>query len=119
MSVCETNVMPSSPQWVFGPFRLDPEHACLWGAAQAIPLPPKVFAVLHYLVTHTDRLVTKDELLDAVRPAMPVALQLPTGEPPGAPATPLPDTLAPPSPQGAALPLGVLPPPEAERRPLT
>ena len=43
--------MPSSLQWVFGPFRLDPEHACLWCAAQAIPLPPKVFAVLHYLVT--------------------------------------------------------------------
>src|SRR6516165_3130603 len=63
--------MPSS-QWVFGPFRLDPEHACLWYAAQAIPLPPKVFAVLHYLVTHPDRLVTKDELLDAVWPAITV-----------------------------------------------
>src|SRR5882724_7129957 len=68
MPVCETNAMPSSLQWVFGPFRLDPEHACLWCAAQAIPLPPKVFAVLHYLVTHPDRLVTKDELLDAVWP---------------------------------------------------
>src|SRR2546425_4978263 len=71
--VCETNAMPSSLQWVFGPFRLDPEHACLWGAAQAIPLPPKVFAVLHYLVTHPDRLVTKDELLDAVWPATAVS----------------------------------------------
>src|SRR6266571_1984426 len=68
MSVCETNAMPSSLQWVFGPFRLDPEHACLWGAAQAIPLPPKAFAVLHYLVAHPDRLVSKDELLDAVWP---------------------------------------------------
>src|SRR5215468_1118947 len=58
--------MPSASQWAFGPFRLDPEHACLWCAVQAIPLPPKVFAVLHYLVTHPDRLVTKDELLDAV-----------------------------------------------------
>jgi len=26
-------------------------------------LPPKAFAVLHYLVTHPDRLITKDELL--------------------------------------------------------
>ena len=64
--------MPSS-QWAFGPFRLDPEHACLWCAAQAIPLPPKVFAVLHYLVTHPDRLVSKDELLDAVWPETAVS----------------------------------------------
>src|SRR5262249_44920039 len=60
--------MPSSPQWVFGPFRLDPDHACLWCEAQALPLPPKAFAVLHYLVTHPDRLVTKEELLEAVWP---------------------------------------------------
>ena len=65
--------MPSSLQWVFGPFRLDPEHTCLWCEAQAIALPPKAFAVLHYLVTHPDRLVTKDELLDAVWPATAVS----------------------------------------------
>ena len=59
--------MPSS-QWVFDHFRLDPDHACLWREAEAIVLPPKTFAVLHYLVTHPDRLVTKDELLDAVWP---------------------------------------------------
>ena len=73
MPVCETNSMPFSLQWVFGPFRLDQDHACLWCAAQAIPLPPKVFAVLHYLVTHPDRLVTKDELLDAVWPETAVS----------------------------------------------
>ncbi len=60
--------MSSSPQWVFGPFRLDPDYACLWYEAQALPLPPKVFAVLHYLVTHPDRLVTKEEILEAVWP---------------------------------------------------
>ena len=38
-----------------------------------MPLPPKVFAVLHYLVTHPDRLVTKDELLDAVWPETAVS----------------------------------------------
>ena len=59
--------MPSS-QWVFDHFRFDPDHACLWRDAEAIILPPKTFAVLHYLVTHPDRLVTKDELLDAVWP---------------------------------------------------
>jgi class 3 adenylate cyclase/DNA-binding winged helix-turn-helix (wHTH) protein len=52
---------------------LDPEHACLWCEAQAVILPPKVFAVLHYLVTHLDRLVPKDELLDAVWPETAVS----------------------------------------------
>src|SRR5215510_2423661 len=140
--------MPSS-QWVFGPFRLDPANACLWHGVEAVVLPPKAFDVLHYLVTHPDRLVTKDELLDAVWPetavtdavvrnaigvlrkvlsdtaqtprfiatvprrgyrflasiaehtdivsnptglVTPVAIQPPMGEPPGAPAVPLPDT---------------------------
>ena len=59
--------MPS-PQWRFDRFRLDPDHACLWRDAEAVVLPPKTFAVLHYLVTHPDRLVTKDELLDALWP---------------------------------------------------
>src|SRR5262245_3992455 len=63
----------TSPQWCFDGFRLDPEHACLWCAVQAIPLPPKVFAVLHCLVTHPDRLVSKDELLDAVWPETAVS----------------------------------------------
>ena len=58
----------SSPQWLFGGFRLDPDNACLWRGAQAMALTPKAFAVLHYLVTHPDRLVPKDTLLDAVWP---------------------------------------------------
>src|SRR2546426_4700767 len=52
----EGNVMPVSPQWRFDRFQLDPDHACLWCEAQAITLPPKAFALLHYLVTHPDRL---------------------------------------------------------------
>jgi len=58
----------TSPQWCFACFRLDPVNACLWRSTEAVPLPPKIFAVLHYLVTHPDRLVRKDELLDAVWP---------------------------------------------------
>ena len=58
----------TSPQWCFACFRLDPVNAYLWRATEAVPLPPKIFAVLHYLVTHPDRLVRKDELLDAVWP---------------------------------------------------
>jgi len=64
--------MPSS-QWIFGPFRLDADLACLWCEGQAVVLTPKIFAVLHYLVTHPNRLVTKDELLDAVWPETAVS----------------------------------------------
>src|SRR5262245_188040 len=58
----------SSPQWRFADFRLDPANACLWRGTQSIALTPKAFDVLHYLITHPDRLVTKDTLLDAVWP---------------------------------------------------
>ena len=57
----------------FPPFRLDPVNQCLWrrrapGADERILLPPKAFAVLHYLVAHAGRLVTPDELLEVVWP---------------------------------------------------
>src|SRR2546430_8243754 len=54
--------------WHFGPFRLDLANACLWHAAQPVPLRPKTFEVLVYLVTHAGQLVTKDSLLDAIWP---------------------------------------------------
>jgi class 3 adenylate cyclase len=63
----------SAAQWCFEGFCLDPANACLWRGAEAVPLPPKAFDVLHYLVTHPDRLVTKDELLDAVWPQTAVS----------------------------------------------
>jgi predicted ATPase/DNA-binding winged helix-turn-helix (wHTH) protein len=55
----------------FPPFRLDPDNQCLWRRTETadderIRLTPKAFAVLHYLVEHTGRLVTHDELLEAV-----------------------------------------------------
>ena len=66
--------MPSpAPRWTFGPFILDPANACLWRGTEAVALPPKVFDVLHYLVLHPDRLVPKDELLDAVWPETAVS----------------------------------------------
>jgi DNA-binding winged helix-turn-helix (wHTH) protein len=58
----------AAPQWYFEDFRLDPVNARLWRGAEPLALPPKVFDVLHYLVTHPDRLVTKDELLDTIWP---------------------------------------------------
>jgi class 3 adenylate cyclase/predicted ATPase len=63
----------AAPQWRFADFRLDPDNACLWRGTQAIALTPKAFDVLHSLVTHPDRLVTKDTLLDAVWPETAVS----------------------------------------------
>ena len=60
-------------QWCFDRFRLDQGNACLWDAEQKLALPPKAFDVLYYLVTHPDRLVTKDKLLDAVWPETAVS----------------------------------------------
>ena len=51
---------------VFPPFRLDPVNEQLWREHQLVPLPPKTFAVLRYLVEHAGRLVTREELLKAV-----------------------------------------------------
>ena len=56
---------------VFLPFRLDTANQCLWrsgdtGREERILLTPKAFAVLAYLVEHAGRLVTSDELLEAV-----------------------------------------------------
>ena len=57
----------------FPPFRLDTINQCLWrrrdsGEDERVPLKPKPFAVLRYLVDHAGRLVTQEELLDAVWP---------------------------------------------------
>ena len=58
---------------LFAAFRLDPLNQCLWrrgdtGHEARILLAPKTFAVLAYLVEHAGRLVTHDELLEAVWP---------------------------------------------------
>ena len=62
-----------APQWLFESFRLDPVNACLWRGTAVVPMQPKVFDLLHYLVTHPHRLVRKDELLEAVWPATAVS----------------------------------------------
>jgi len=50
----------------FPPFRLDPGNQCLWRGDVRISLVPKAFAVLQYLVGHAGRLVTQQELLQAL-----------------------------------------------------
>jgi len=55
-------------QIVFPPFRLDLVNEQLWRDNQLVPLRPKTFAVLRYLVAQAGRLVTKEEVLKAVWP---------------------------------------------------
>jgi adenylate cyclase len=50
----------------FGEFTLDLSRGRLEGARGPIELRPKSFEVLRYFVEHPDRLISKDELLDAV-----------------------------------------------------
>jgi DNA-binding winged helix-turn-helix (wHTH) protein len=50
------------------PWCVDLNSECLRRGEQTIKLTPKAFAVLRYLVEHTGRLVTKEELFDAVWP---------------------------------------------------
>jgi len=57
----------------FPPFRLDLVNQCLWrpgnsGGDERIPMQPKPFAILRHLAANAGRLVTQDELLDAVWP---------------------------------------------------
>ncbi len=53
---------------VFEPFRLDTVNHCLWREEKRMTLTPKAFDVLRYLVEHTNRLVTQDEILEALWP---------------------------------------------------
>jgi predicted ATPase len=52
----------------FDSFRLDTANECLWRNGAEIALPPKPYAVLRYLVENPGRLITHDELLDALWP---------------------------------------------------
>src|ERR1017187_9724803 len=52
----------------FGSFGLDTSNECLWRDGAQIALPPKPFAVLRYLVENPGRMITHDELLDALWP---------------------------------------------------
>jgi len=52
----------------FHSFRLDVINHCLWNGEDRMALTPKAFDVLRYLVEHADRLVTQDEILEALWP---------------------------------------------------
>src|SRR6266403_5988939 len=52
----------------FQSFRLDTTNHCLWSGEERVRIPPKAFDVLRYLVENPGRLVTQDELLEALWP---------------------------------------------------
>ena len=52
----------------FGPFRLDPAERLLLRDGHAVPVTPKAFDLLVYLVEHDGRLVEKHSLMSALWP---------------------------------------------------
>jgi DNA-binding winged helix-turn-helix (wHTH) protein len=69
--------MPSEPNRLFPPFRLDPTDAQLWRDNERINLRRKTFEVLRYLLDHPGQLVTKATLLDAVWSEVSVSDSMP------------------------------------------
>jgi TolB-like protein/DNA-binding winged helix-turn-helix (wHTH) protein/Flp pilus assembly protein TadD len=51
---------------LFKTFRLDTANHLLWCDGNRVPMAPKAFDVLAYLVEHAGRLVTQDEILEAL-----------------------------------------------------
>ena len=47
-------------------FQLDTVNYCLWCAGDRVSLTPKAFDVLRYLVEHSGRIVSQDEILEAI-----------------------------------------------------
>ena len=60
----------------FESFVLDTSNECLWHESVRIALANKLFSVLHYMVQNPGRLITHDELLDAIWPTTYVQPQV-------------------------------------------
>lgn len=60
--------LPTEKPILFPPYRLDPANECVWLGPDAVVLTRKAYGVLRYLLQHPARMVTKEELLDAVWP---------------------------------------------------
>src|SRR5215468_201537 len=54
------------PMSLLSPFHLDLTTESLWYGSQRLPLRPKAWALLRYLVENSQRLITQAELLDAI-----------------------------------------------------
>jgi DNA-binding winged helix-turn-helix (wHTH) protein len=53
-------------EFVFGDHRLDVDRRELWRGAELIAVEPQVLDLLVYLLQNRDRVVSKNDLLDAV-----------------------------------------------------
>jgi TolB-like protein/predicted ATPase len=53
-------------QFAFDGYALDTDRRELWRGSEPIAVEPQVFDLLAYLLQHRDRVVTKDDLLEAV-----------------------------------------------------
>ncbi len=65
--------MSTDTPLLFSPFRLERANQQLWRDEAFVPLRPKSFAVLRYLVEHPGRLVTRQELQNAIWPGIYVS----------------------------------------------
>lgn len=68
----QPDVVEDARAYSFGPFRLEVDQAALLRDGASLSLRPKSFDVLHYLVRHPQRLVSREELLRAVWPGVVV-----------------------------------------------
>jgi TolB-like protein/DNA-binding winged helix-turn-helix (wHTH) protein/cytochrome c-type biogenesis protein CcmH/NrfG len=64
--ISATNALPAV--YEFGEFRLDAEKRLLWRADAQVPLRPRVFETLLFLVRHHDTVLDKERLMEAVWP---------------------------------------------------
>ncbi|ETW97891.1 MAG: hypothetical protein ETSY1_21040 [Candidatus Entotheonella factor] len=61
-----TDQTPAASRFRFEAYLLDTARRELWHQGKVVPLEPKVYQVLVYLVQHADRIVTREELLDNI-----------------------------------------------------
>ena len=59
---------PPARVYEFGDFRLDTRKRLLWRDGAQVPLTPRVFETLLYLVEHHDSVLDKERLMEAVWP---------------------------------------------------
>ena len=60
--------MLKTPVYEFGEFRLDTANRVLLREGAPVPLTPRVFETLLYMVEHRDTILGKDQLMEAVWP---------------------------------------------------
>src|SRR6187397_391714 len=59
---------PPGHVYEFGDFRLDAGKRLLWRGEAPVPLTPRVFETLLYLVEHRDTVLDKERIMEAVWP---------------------------------------------------